>query len=150
MLDLLEIPFKKNKFYYRRLDGTMTVAQRERAIGDFEERPDVLILLVSLKAAALGVNLTVANHVVLMDLWWNPTTEEQAIDRAHRIGQTRTVHITRLVIAGTVEDRILELQDRKRAVVSAALDEGGRPAGVGGSKLTMEDLKFLFEGEKTA
>lgn len=68
----------------------MTVAQRERAIGDFEERPDVLILLVSLKAAALGVNLTVANHVVLMDLWWNPTTEEQAIDRAHRIGGSLT------------------------------------------------------------
>lgn len=63
-------------------------------------------------------------------------------------GQTRTVHITRLTIENTVEDRILALQDRKRAVVSAALDEQGRPGGVGGSKLTMEDLKFLFSGEK--
>ena len=64
----------------------MSVSHRERAITDFEEKADVMVLLVSLKAAALGLNLTVANHVVLMDLWWNPTTEEQAIDRAHRIG----------------------------------------------------------------
>eukprot|EP00878_Enallax_costatus_P034919 GHUV01038866.1.p1 GENE.GHUV01038866.1~~GHUV01038866.1.p1 ORF type:complete len:120 (+),score=30.05 GHUV01038866.1:31-390(+) len=64
----------------------------------------------SLKAAALGLNLTVANHVVLMDLWWNPTTEEQAIDRAHRIGQTRPVQVSRITVPGTVEERILELQ----------------------------------------
>jgi SNF2 family DNA or RNA helicase len=58
------------------------------------------VLLVSLKAAALGLNLTAANHVVLLDLWWNPTTEEQAIDRAHRIGQARAVHVTRVTIEG--------------------------------------------------
>ena len=58
------------------------------------------MLLVSLKAAALGLNLTAANHVVLLDLWWNPTTEEQAIDRAHRIGQARAVHVTRVTIEG--------------------------------------------------
>eukprot|EP00195_Chlamydomonas_chlamydogama_P006844 CAMPEP_0202908280 /NCGR_PEP_ID=MMETSP1392-20130828/45514_1 /ASSEMBLY_ACC=CAM_ASM_000868 /TAXON_ID=225041 /ORGANISM="Chlamydomonas chlamydogama, Strain SAG 11-48b" /LENGTH=102 /DNA_ID=CAMNT_0049597537 /DNA_START=63 /DNA_END=368 /DNA_ORIENTATION=- len=102
MLDLLEVPLKKAKFQYRRLDGTMTVVARERAIGDFEQRGEVLVLLVSLKAAALGVNLTAANHVVLMDLWWNPTTEEQAIDRAHRIGQTRVVHVTRITIKDSV------------------------------------------------
>ncbi|KAF5843373.1 P-loop containing nucleoside triphosphate hydrolase protein [Dunaliella salina] len=87
MLDLLELPLGAARFNFRRLDGTMSVAQRERAIIDFEDQPDVLVLLVSLKAAALGVNLTCANHVVLMDLWWNPTVEEQAIDRAHRIGE---------------------------------------------------------------
>lgn len=88
----------------------MSVVQRQRAIEEFEGRDDVLVLLVSLKAAALGVNLTAANHVVLLDLWWNPATEEQAIDRAHRIGQTRTVQVTRLTVPGTVEERILALQ----------------------------------------
>lgn len=71
------MPLKRGKYQYRRLDGTMSVPMRERAITDFEERHDTMVLLVSLKAAALGVNLTAANHVVLMDLWWNPTIEEQ-------------------------------------------------------------------------
>lgn len=91
MLDLLEVPLKAARYPFRRLDGTMSVAQREKAVMDFEGRPEVFVLLVSLKAAALGVNLVAANHVVLMDLWWNPTQEAQAIDRAHRIGQTREV-----------------------------------------------------------
>ncbi|GLI60468.1 hypothetical protein VaNZ11_002626 [Volvox africanus] len=143
MLDLLEIPIKKAKIQFRRLDGTMTVASRERAIQDFEFRPEVMVLLVSLKAAALGVNLTVANHVVLMDLWWNPTTEEQAIDRAHRIGQTRTVNVTRITIAGSVEDRILELQQSKRELVAAALSEG-RDGNAAAGRLTLDDLHFLF------
>ncbi|GFR48225.1 hypothetical protein Agub_g10086, partial [Astrephomene gubernaculifera] len=121
MLDLLEIPLKRAKLAFRRLDGTMSVAHRERAISDFERRPDVLVLLLSLKAAALGVNLTAANHVVLLDLWWNPTTEEQAIDRAHRIGQTRPVQVTRITISGSVEERILALQAAKRQLVAAAL-----------------------------
>ncbi|GIM06399.1 hypothetical protein Vretimale_10704 [Volvox reticuliferus] len=145
MLDLLEIPIKKAKIHFRRLDGTMTVANRERAIQDFESKPEVMVLLVSLKAAALGVNLTVANHVVLMDLWWNPTTEEQAIDRAHRIGQTRTVHVTRITIAGSVEDRILELQQVKKELVAAALSEG-RDGNAAAGRLTLDDLRFLFEG----
>jgi len=65
---------------------------------------------MSLKAASLGLNLVVANHVLLLDLWWNPTTEDQAIDRAHRIGQTRPVTVSRLTIKDTVEDKILSLQ----------------------------------------
>jgi SNF2 family DNA or RNA helicase len=125
MLDLLEIPLKKGHYHYRRLDGTMTVAQRERAIEEFEKKDDVLVLVVSLKAAALGLNLTVANHVVLLDLWWNPTTEEQAIDRAHRIGQTRTVHVTRLTVPGTVEERILELQVSHCAPFALPVQVGG-------------------------
>ncbi|GLC43495.1 hypothetical protein PLESTM_001479400 [Pleodorina starrii] len=145
MLDLLEIPLKKAKIQFRRLDGTMTVANRERAIQDFESKLEVMVLLVSLKAAALGVNLTVANHVVLMDLWWNPTTEEQAIDRAHRIGQTRTVHVHRITIAGSVEDRILELQQAKRELVATALSEG-RDSGTAAGRLSLDDLHFLFQG----
>ncbi|WIA19197.1 hypothetical protein OEZ85_003842 [Tetradesmus obliquus] len=145
MLDLLEVPLRKAGLGFRRLDGTMTVAARERAIADFESCVEVMALIVSLKAAALGLNLTVANHVVLLDLWWNPTTEEQAIDRAHRIGQTRPVQVTRITIPGTVEERILELQEKKRAIVDAALAEGA-DASAAANRLTMDDLFFLFGG----
>lgn len=65
---------------------------------------------MSLKAASLGLNLVAATHVIILDLWWNPTTEDQAIDRAHRIGQTRPVSVYRLTVNDTIEDRILELQ----------------------------------------
>lgn len=67
-------------------------------------------MLMSLKAGNLGLNMVAASHVILMDLWWNPTTEDQAIDRAHRIGQTRPVTVSRITIKDTVEDRILALQ----------------------------------------
>jgi len=145
MLDLLEAPLRGARHAFRRLDGTMSVAARERAVADFTGRPDVFVLLVSLKAAALGLNLVAANHVVLLDLWWNPTQEAQAIDRAHRIGQTREVRVTRITIPGTVEDRILGLQARKQAVVDAALSCGGAGgAASGGQRLTLEDLHFLF------
>lgn len=67
-------------------------------------------MIMSLKAGNLGLNMVAASHVILLDLWWNPTTEDQAIDRAHRIGQTRPVTVTRITITNTVEDRILALQ----------------------------------------
>lgn len=70
----------------------------------------VTVMIMSLKAGNLGLNMVAACHVILLDLWWNPTTEDQAIDRAHRIGQTRPVTVTRLTIKDTVEDRILALQ----------------------------------------
>ena len=100
MLDLIEAPLQREKIEYRRLDGAMTVNARQAAIKDFTEDEYVSVMLVSLKAASLGVNLVSANHVVLMDLWYNPSTEEQAIDRAHRIGQSKDVQVTRITIKG--------------------------------------------------
>ena len=143
MLDLLEPCLKSAGIHFRRLDGTMSLTARERALSEFEEKPDVTVILMSLKAAGLGVNLVCANHVILSDVWWNPTVEEQAIDRAHRIGQTREVKVVRFTVRGTVEDRILALQDRKRAMVAAAFGEDteGR---VRRAQLTLEDLVFLF------
>jgi len=78
----------------------MSVAARQIAVNDFNTDPDVEVILVSLKAASLGLNLVSANHVILMDLWYNPATENQAIDRSHRIGQKKAVHVTRIVIKG--------------------------------------------------
>ena len=70
----------------------------------------VTVIIMSLKAASLGLNMVTASHVLLIDIWWNPTTEDQAIDRAHRIGQTRDVHVSRFTVKNTIEDRILALQ----------------------------------------
>lgn len=138
MLDLLEVHLKASHVTYRRLDGTMSVAARDKAVKDFNTVPEVCILqllayeihnvfrymssgfdlhywqvtvmIMSLKAASLGLNMVAACHVLMLDLWWNPTTEDQAVDRAHRIGQTRPVTVSRLTIKDTVEDRILALQ----------------------------------------
>lgn len=79
-------------------------------------------MMMSLKAASLGLNMVAANHVILLDLWWNPTTEDQAIDRAHRIGQSRPVCVSRLTVENTVEDRILALQVTYLVVIIANFD----------------------------
>ncbi|KAI4368176.1 hypothetical protein MLD38_016763 [Melastoma candidum] len=142
MLDLLEACLKDSSIQYRRLDGTMSVLARDKAVKDFNTVPEVTVMIMSLKAASLGLNMVSACHVLLLDLWWNPTTEDQAIDRAHRIGQTRPVTVLRLTVKDTVEDRILALQQKKRVMVASAFGEdesGGRQ-----SRLTVEDLAYLF------
>ncbi|XVF25859.1 hypothetical protein REPUB_Repub13aG0250200 [Reevesia pubescens] len=142
MLDLLEACLKSSSIQYRRLDGTMSVAARDKAVKDFNTLPEVSVMIMSLKAASLGLNMVAACHVLLLDLWWNPTTEDQAIDRAHRIGQTRPVTVSRLTVKDTVEDRILALQQKKREMVASAFGEdetGGRQ-----TRLTVEDLEYLF------
>ncbi|KAE8668292.1 putative protein arginine N-methyltransferase 6-like [Hibiscus syriacus] len=98
MLDLVEHSLRNHSINYRRLDGTMSLAARDRNVKDFNNDPEVTVMLMSLKAGNLGLNMVAACHVILLDLWWNPTTEDQAIDRAHRIGQTRPVTVTRITI----------------------------------------------------
>ena len=108
------------------LDGSMSTAARERAVQSFQsgEHP---VFLLSLLAGGTGLNLTAADRVLLLDPWWNPAAEAQAADRAHRIGQQRAVHIIRLVTAGTIEERVHELQDDKRKMVGELL--GGQTGG---------------------
>ncbi|KAL4563176.1 hypothetical protein LXL04_027212 [Taraxacum kok-saghyz] len=144
MLDLLEVCLEDSSIGYRRLDGTMSVHARDKAVTEFNTLPDVSVMIMSLKAASLGLNMVAACHVILLDLWWNPTTEDQAIDRAHRIGQTRPVTVLRLTVKDTVEDRILALQEKKREMVAAAFgddDNGGSQ-----TRLTVEDMRYLFQG----
>jgi SNF2 family DNA or RNA helicase len=102
----------------------------------------VTVMIMSLKAASLGLNMVSACHVLLLDVWWNPTTEDQAIDRAHRIGQTRAVNVSRFTVKNTIEDRILALQERKRQIVSSAFGEND--VGEQKNRLTVEDLRYLF------
>ncbi|RVD86785.1 uncharacterized protein DFL_005043 [Arthrobotrys flagrans] len=145
-LDLLSIPLTgEDKFDCERYDGSMTAKDRNNAVLNFTENPDVTVMLVSLKAGNSGLNLTIASHVIIIDPWWNPYVEEQAIDRAHRIGQERPVFVHRLIIVNTVEDRILKLQEQKREIISAAMDED---AIKGLNRLSVNDLMYLFTGSR--
>ncbi|KAL4586411.1 hypothetical protein LXL04_011047 [Taraxacum kok-saghyz] len=142
MLDLVQGSLDDNCVEYRRLDGSMTLVSRDRAVKEFNTDPQVIVMLMSLKAGNVGLNMVAASHVILLDLWWNPATEDQAIDRAHRIGQTRPVTVTRLTIKDTVEDRILALQEEKRKMVSSAFGED--QSGSSGPGLTAQDLKSVY------
>ncbi|XP_039138671.1 helicase-like transcription factor CHR28 [Dioscorea cayenensis subsp. rotundata] len=142
MLDLLEMSLNQSLIQYRRLDGTMSLLARDRAVKEFNTDPEVTVMIMSLKAGNLGLNMVAASHVILLDLWWNPTTEDQAVDRAHRIGQTRPVTVSRLTIKDTVEDRILALQEEKRNMVSSAFGEDH--SGGHATRLTVDDLRYLF------
>ncbi|KAJ5639083.1 uncharacterized protein N7484_006945 [Penicillium longicatenatum] len=141
LLDLLEVPIARRGWGWVRFDGTMNVHDRNAAVATFTDKPDCKIMLVSLKAGNAGLNLVAASHVILFDPFWNPYVEDQAIDRAHRIGQTRDVFVHRLLIEGTVEDRIIELQEKKRELIEGALDEGGS---MNVSRLGTRELAFLF------
>ncbi|HYO52441.1 DEAD/DEAH box helicase [Archangium sp.] len=137
LLDLIEPHLKSSGIAFERLDGTTT--NRGEVTTRFQSPEGAPVLLMSLKAGGTGLNLTAADHVFLMDPWWNPAVEAQAADRAHRIGQERPVMVYRLVSQGTVEERILGLQEKKRALFEAALSEASAATAI-----TREDLLELF------
>jgi superfamily II DNA or RNA helicase len=138
MLKLIEKAMKADDINYEYLDGS--TKDRAERIERFQEDPTVSCFLISLKAGGTGLNLTAADTVVHFDPWWNPAVERQAEDRAHRIGQSRVVNVYRLVAAGTIEEKILELKAKKRELVDSVLMED---AG-GAKKLTKTDLEELF------
>lgn len=141
LLDLVEVPIDRRGWKYVRFDGTMKIGDRNDAVAAFTDDPDVKIMLVSLKAGNSGLNLVAATHVILFDPFWNPYVEDQAIDRAHRIGQPNEVFVHRLLIQDTVEDRIIDLQEKKRELIGGALDEGGS---LNVSRLDVRELAYLF------
>lgn len=137
LLDLIEPHLIEAGIGFVRLDGS--TRDRSAVVGAFQHGDGPPVMLISLKAGGVGLNLTAADHVFLVDPWWNPAVEDQASDRAHRIGQQRPVFIHRLVALGTVEERILALQQSKRALAEAALSGTGQATG-----LTREDLLALI------
>ena len=141
LLDLLEIPLVRRGWNHTRFDGTMNLKERNAAVTAFTNDPSCKIMLVSLKAGNSGLNLVAASHIIMFDPFWNPYVEDQAVDRAHRIGQVRDVFVHRLLIENTVEDRIVTLQDQKRELISGALDEGGT---MNVSRLDTRELAYLF------
>lgn len=122
------------------LDGSMTARARQQEIDAFRAG-DQAAFLISLKAGGTGLTLTEADYVFVLDPWWNPAAEAQAIDRAHRIGQDKPVTVYRLVSADTIEEKVLALQERKRDLFTKVVDDGGA---LGGG-LTVQDLRGLFE-----
>ncbi|WVQ77121.1 hypothetical protein IAR50_006804 [Cryptococcus sp. DSM 104548] len=141
-LNLVEPFLKRHKIAFVRYDGSMRNDKRQQSLDAIKNDPVVKVILISFKAGSTGLNLTCCNNVVLMDLWWNPALEDQAFDRAHRLGQKRDVNIYKLTIEETVEDRILALQNNKRELATAALSG---QAGKGLMKLTMDDIMKLFK-----
>jgi len=121
VLDLVQAGLAARKVPFARLDGGMQHERRVEALQAFSGHAHVQVILCSLKAAGTGVNLTAADHVMLLDPWWNPAVEDQAIDRAHRLGQHRPVRVLRYVAERTVEERILGVHDQKRDIMEGAL-----------------------------
>ena len=121
MINLIEKAFDEKGIPYHVLTGKST--NRGAIVEAFEKAEEPCVFLISLKAGGTGLNLTSASYVILADPWWNPAVEAQAIDRTHRIGQDKTVIAIRLVTLDTIEERIIELQERKRAIVENVLEE---------------------------
>ncbi|KAL4474868.1 hypothetical protein ABPG74_001564 [Tetrahymena malaccensis] len=114
MMDLFEIDFQKNKIPYLRLDGSVNQKQRAEIIKRFNEDNQYKVFMISLKAGGVGLNLVKANHVLMVDPWWNPAVEEQAIERCHRIGQKKEVFVTRFICEDSIESRMIKLHEEKR------------------------------------
>jgi superfamily II DNA or RNA helicase len=137
LLDRVEPHMRQTRIDFVRLDGS--TRDRAGVVHRFQDDTGPPVMLVSLRAGGTGLNLTAADHVFLLDPWWNPAVEDQAADRAHRIGQERPVFVTRLVAEDTVEERILALQQQKRMLAAAVLDSAEQAA-----TLTRDDLLALL------
>ncbi|KAL9108964.1 MAG: hypothetical protein Q9227_006360 [Pyrenula ochraceoflavens] len=123
-LDLIEPHLQKHGLAYCRLDGTMNAASRDHAIKSISVDPSCTVMLASLTVCSVGLNLASANQVILADSWWAPAIEDQAVDRVHRLGQTKPVTVFRLVMEGSIEERVLEIQAKKRELTNVAFGEG--------------------------
>ncbi len=141
MLDLLERDFIKHGIPYCRLDGSTPVPQRQELVNSFQQKESVeKVFLISLKAGNAGLNLTAAEYVFLFDPWWNTAVQQQAIDRTHRIGQVNTVFAYSLVCKGTIEEKIMQLQHRKKKLADELVSEEESFV----KALTEDDIEFLF------
>jgi superfamily II DNA or RNA helicase len=139
LLSIVRERLDAERIDYEYLDGS--TLDRERPVARFQKDPSCRVFVISLKAGGVGLNLTAADYVFILDPWWNPAAEAQAIDRTHRIGQKQSVFAYRLIARGTVEERVLELQEKKRTLAGSVIGEAGRGA------ITRDELLFLL-GER--
>lgn len=140
MLGLIENEMQKKGISYVYLDGSTKAETRQQLVQQFQTDETIKIFLISLKAGGVGLTLTAADYVYLVDPWWNPAAEQQAIDRTHRIGQQNAVFAYRMICKDSVEEKILELQARKKMIASELIAEDNGFI----KKLTREDVAFLF------
>jgi SNF2 family DNA or RNA helicase len=141
-LDIIQKIIHEKHWKMARIDGTQTVKKRQSQVEIFQERK-APIFLISLKAGGVGLNLTAASYVFIMDPWWNPAVESQAIDRAHRIGQENTLTVYRPIIKDSVEEKVLELQKMKKELFKDLLHSDDDNELFTG-KLTMRDFESLL------
>jgi superfamily II DNA or RNA helicase len=140
LLALLRAELEGQEIAYCQLDGSMSTRRRQEEVDRFQGSPAVPVFLISLKAGGTGLNLTGADTVVHFDPWWNPAVEAQATDRAHRIGQQRVVTSYKLFCAGTVEEKVLQLQESKRALLADVFEASDAAT----AKLSLADLRDLL------
>ncbi len=143
MLALIRRELDKAGIPYAYFDGSTRTAEREKAIKQFQEEEECRVFLISLKAGGIGLNLTAADYVYIVDPWWNPAVEQQAIDRTHRIGQTKSIFAYRLICQDTIEEKMLQLQERKRSLAAELVSDDLQMM----KRLTREDLAFLLDTE---
>ncbi len=140
MLSLIKEKLKEQNVVFEYFDGSTSAPERERAIQNFQNNDECRVFLISLKAGGVGLNLTAADYVYIVDPWWNPAVEQQAIDRTHRIGQTKNIFAYRMICVDTIEDKILQLQERKKILAKELIaDESGFV-----KALTKADVEYLF------
>ncbi|XP_040267782.1 chromatin-remodeling ATPase INO80 [Bufo bufo] len=147
MIDLLEEYMVYRKHTYMRLDGSSKISERRDMVADFQSRTDIFVFLLSTRAGGLGINLTAADTVIFYDSDWNPTVDQQAMDRAHRLGQTKQVTVYRLICKGTIEERILQRAKEKSEIQRVVISGGNfkpdtlKPKEVVGLLLDDEELE---------
>ncbi len=145
-LNIVKKTLMDNKINSYMIDGSVSSLKRMEMVDDFNNKEDVKVFLIMLKSGGTGLNLTSADVVIHLDLWWNPQAENQATDRAHRIGQTKNVEVIHLVTKGTIEEKILDLQNKKRILSDKIIDGEVRDKNII-SDLTKEDIKNLLAFE---
>lgn len=140
MLALIRERLDKNDVRYEYFDGSTSAPDREKAIQSFQQNESIRVFLISLKAGGVGLNLTAADYVYIVDPWWNPAVEQQAIDRTHRIGQDKNIFAYRMICKDTIEDKIIQLQEKKRALAKDLISDESSFV----KSLTREDVEYLF------
>ncbi len=140
MLAIIRKQLEEAGIPYVYFDGSSSATERERAIQEFQTNEECRVFLISLKAGGVGLNLTAADYVYIVDPWWNPAVEQQAIDRTHRIGQTKAIFAYRLICKDTIEEKMLILQERKRVLAADLVADDSAVL----KRLTREDLVFLL------
>ena len=140
-LNRIETHFNNRHWKFSRIDGSQSIKKRQTQVEQFQSGKTPLFL-ISLKAGGVGLNLTAANYVFIMDPWWNPAVENQAIDRAHRIGQKNKIFVYKPIIKDSVEEKVLYLQDQKRKLFKDLMQDDDQETFSG--KLSMDDFMFLL------
>lgn len=148
MIDLMEEYLIYRQYKYLRLDGASKISDRRDVVTDWQTRPELFVFLLSTRAGGLGINLTAADTVIFYDHDWNPSNDSQAMDRAHRLGQTKQVTVYRLITKGTIDERIVKLARNKKEVQDIVV--GNKAYSESGMARPQEIVSLLLDDDELA